>query len=50
MLSKDFLKLVMIAALIAFPVAWWAMNNGCRILLCINISWWIFIVAGFVAC
>ncbi|MBA3675344.1 MAG: ABC transporter permease, partial [Chitinophagaceae bacterium] len=27
MLSKDFLKLVMIAALIAFPIAWWAMNK-----------------------
>lgn len=27
MLSKDFLKLVIIAALIAFPLVWWAMNN-----------------------
>jgi hypothetical protein len=27
MLSKDFLKLVLIAVLIAFPVAWWAMNH-----------------------
>ena len=27
MLSKDFLKLVLIAAVIAFPVAWWAMHN-----------------------
>ena len=27
MLSKDFLKLVLIASLIAFPVAWWAMNK-----------------------
>jgi putative ABC transport system permease protein len=26
MLSKDFLKLVVIAMLIAFPLAWWAMN------------------------
>ena len=27
MLSKDFLKLVFIAMLIAFPIAWWAMNE-----------------------
>ena len=27
MLSKDFLKLVLIAILIAFPLAWWAMNT-----------------------
>ena len=27
MLSKDFLRLVTIAALIAFPVAWFSMNH-----------------------
>lgn len=27
MLSKDFLKLVVIAVVIAFPLAWWAMHN-----------------------
>lgn len=27
MLSGDFLKLVLLAVLIAFPLAWWAMNN-----------------------
>lgn len=27
MLSKDFLKLVLIAVVIAFPLAWWAMNE-----------------------
>jgi len=27
MLSKDFLKLILIAAVLAFPVAWWAMNK-----------------------
>jgi len=30
MLSKDFLKLVLIAILIAFPLAWWAMNQWLR--------------------
>jgi putative ABC transport system permease protein len=27
MLSKDFLKLVLVAVLIAFPLVWWAMND-----------------------
>ena len=27
MLSKDFLKLVIVAALVAFPLVWWAMND-----------------------
>jgi putative ABC transport system permease protein len=27
LLSKDFLKLVLISAVIAFPLAWWAMNS-----------------------
>jgi ABC-type antimicrobial peptide transport system permease subunit len=27
MLSKDFLRLAIIAVFIAFPIAWWAMNN-----------------------
>jgi len=27
MLSKDFIKLVGIAVLLAAPIAWWAMNN-----------------------
>jgi putative ABC transport system permease protein len=50
MLSKEFLKLVLIASLIAFPVAWWAMNKWLQgFAYHIHISWWIFIVAGFVA-
>jgi putative ABC transport system permease protein len=32
MMSKDFLKLVGIAAVIAFPIAWYAMHNWLRIL------------------
>ncbi|HET9279441.1 MAG TPA: FtsX-like permease family protein [Flavitalea sp.] len=50
MLSKDFLKLVLIAALLAFPIAWWAMNNWLQeFAYHIRISWWIFILAGGVA-
>ena len=50
MLSKEFLKLVSIASLIAFPVAWWAMNKWLQSFAYrIDISWWIFLIAGFVA-
>ncbi|HKH61968.1 MAG TPA: ABC transporter permease [Flavitalea sp.] len=50
MLSKDFLKLVLIAALLAFPIAWWAMNNWLQeFAYHIRISWWIFVLAGGVA-
>ncbi len=50
MLSKDFLKLVFIASLIAFPVAWWAMNKWLLdFAYRINISWWIFAGATLLA-
>lgn len=50
LLSKDFLKLVIIAAIIAFPVAWYAMHAWLQdFAYRIDIPWWIFIVAGIVA-
>jgi putative ABC transport system permease protein len=50
MLSKDFAKLVLIAALIAFPVAWWAMHQWLQSFAYrINIGWWVFVIAGLVA-
>ncbi|MEP7317858.1 MAG: FtsX-like permease family protein [Panacibacter sp.] len=50
MLSKDFLKLVLIASIIAFPVAWWAMDQWLHdFAYRITISWWIFIIAAFTA-
>ena len=50
MLSKEFLKLVLIASLVAFPVAWWAMNKWLQSFAYrIEISWWVFLVAGFAA-
>ena len=50
MLSKDFLKLVLIAAAIAFPVAWWINYKWLQDFeYRINIGWWIFIVAGVAA-
>ena len=50
LLSKDFLKLVGIAAVMAFPVAWFAMNNWLKdFAYRIDIQWWVFIVAGILA-
>jgi putative ABC transport system permease protein len=49
-LSKDFLKLVLIATVIAFPIAWYAMNKWLLdFAFRINISWWIFVIAGIIA-
>jgi putative ABC transport system permease protein len=46
MLSKEFLKLVLIAALLAFPIGWWVMTKWLQdFAYRINISWWIFAVA-----
>jgi putative ABC transport system permease protein len=50
MLSADFLKLVVVAAVIAFPLAWWSMNNWLQdFAYRINLGWWIFAVAGILA-
>jgi putative ABC transport system permease protein len=50
MLSKEFLKLVLIACLIAFPLAWWAMNKWLQdFVYRINISWYVFLIAGIAA-
>ena len=47
MLSKDFLRLVMIALCIAFPASWWLMNNWLEgFAYRINISAGVFLVAG----
>ncbi|HSU27959.1 MAG TPA: ABC transporter permease [Chitinophagaceae bacterium] len=50
LLSKDFLLLVLIASVIAFPIAWWAMNIWLReFAYRINISGWVFVIAGAMA-
>jgi len=47
LLSKDFLKLIIIAAVIAFPLAWYAMRNWLQdFAYRVNIAWWVFIIAG----
>ncbi|MEO5681407.1 MAG: FtsX-like permease family protein [Chitinophagaceae bacterium] len=50
LLSKDFLKLVGIAALLAFPIAWYAMHSWLQdFAYHISMPWWIFILAGIIA-
>ncbi len=50
LLSVDFLKLVAISCLIAFPLAWWMMNNWLKDYdYRINIHWTIFLFAGLLA-
>jgi putative ABC transport system permease protein len=50
LLSREFLLLVCISCLVAFPIAWWMMHNWLeRYTYRIQISWWIFIGAGLLA-
>jgi putative ABC transport system permease protein len=50
LLSKDFLQLVIISCIIAFPVAYWAMQNWLKTYQYhIDIQWWVFAVAGISA-
>jgi ABC-type antimicrobial peptide transport system permease subunit len=50
MLSKGFLKLVGIAAIIAFPVAWWTMHRWLNdFAYRVDIGWWVFVAAGISA-
>src|SRR5450755_918710 len=50
LLSGDFLKLVLVAAILAFPLAWWAMHSWLHdFAYRIDISWKVFGLAGFLA-
>jgi putative ABC transport system permease protein len=47
LLSKDFVMLVLIALAVASPIAWYFMNNWLQSFAYrINVSWWVFAVAG----
>lgn len=47
MLSKDFIKLIGMAILIAFPITWYAMNDWIQgFAYRIDIGWWMFAIAG----
>ena len=49
-LSKEFILLVAVAILVAFPIALWAMNKWLEnFAYRIDMGWWIFLVAGLAA-
>jgi len=50
LLSKDFLKLVLISFIIASPIAWFGANKWLQdFAYRVNVSVWVFIIAGFAA-
>lgn len=50
MLSKEFLKLVIIACVIAFPLSYWAMSKWLQdFAYRTDISWWVFASAAVIA-
>ncbi len=50
LLSKDFVKLVFIACCIAFPVAWWGASRWLeQYAYHVEITWWVFALAGIMA-
>jgi predicted permease len=50
LLSKDFLRLVFISAIIAFPLSWWFMHKWLQnYAYRVTISWWVFVLAGLLA-
>ncbi len=50
LLSKEFLRLVALSCIVAFPISWWAMHNWLEdYQYRITIHWWIFAIAGIVS-
>lgn len=50
LLSGEFLKLVAVSTLIAFPIAWYAMHSWLQnYQYHITINWWVFAIAGIAA-
>lgn len=50
LLSKDFIRLVLLSFVVAFPIAWWLTNTWLQgFVYRIAISWWIFALAGLIA-
>jgi putative ABC transport system permease protein len=50
LLSKDFIRLVSLAALVAFPLAWLAMHSWLQgFAYRVGLNWWIFILAWVIS-
>jgi putative ABC transport system permease protein len=50
LISRDFIKLVLIANVIAFPIAWWGTNRWLQdYAYHVEVSWWIFVLAALLA-
>lgn len=50
LLSKDFLKLIFVSFLIAFPAGWYIMNNWLQdFAYRIHMQWWVFVLSGIAA-
>lgn len=50
LVSREFLKPVFIAFLIAVPIGWWAMHRWLESYAYrVTIHWWVFVLTGFVA-
>ncbi|HVW61315.1 MAG TPA: ABC transporter permease [Puia sp.] len=50
LLSRHFIKLVLIAIVIAWPLAWWVLHRWLQdYAYRIDISWWVFVLAGVIA-
>ena len=50
LISKEFLLLVIIASIIAFPIAWYAMSSWLQdFAYRVNIGWWVFIFSAIIA-
>lgn len=50
LLSIDFLKLVAVSCFIAFPLAWWIMDDWLQdYAYRISMAWWVFVLAGIAA-
>lgn len=50
MLSKEYVKLILISFLLAFPAGWWVMHKWLdNFAYRVSISWWVFALAGSTA-
>ncbi len=50
LLSKDFLKLILIALVLASPIAWWGMTHWLNgFAYKVTLDWWIFALAGLLS-